>query len=182
MIVEGQRPTATDLIGAAVAVMGASSLSVSQVPASSHLQVDHLTSCHAARTIESMHRILRRRARAVGAALAVLFVGTLSATCLLQAEMTAPEMACCASMTSDCGAAMAQKHRCCEKTSPRIDAQLAAASRLLVASPTLTPSTILACMFDEAGIGSIGVVARSSDSSPPGSHHPTYLVLSVFRI
>jgi len=23
---------------------------------------------------------------------------------------------------------------------------------------------------------------RSSDSSPPGSDHPTYLVLSVFRI
>lgn len=126
--------------------------------------------------------MLRRQARAVGTVLALLFVGTLSASCLLQAEMTAAEMACCASMTSDCGATMAQKHRCCEETSPRVDAQLAAASRLALAAPALTPITILACTFDEAGLGSIAVVARSSDSSPPGSHHPTYLVLSVFRI
>jgi hypothetical protein len=129
-----------------------------------------------------MHRMLRRQARAIGTLLALLFVATISASCLLQAEMTAAEMACCASMTSDCGAAMAQKHRCCEKPSPRVEAQLAAASRLVLASPTLTPSTTLACTFDEAGIDSIGAVARSSDSSPPGSHHPTYLVLSVFRI
>ena len=129
-----------------------------------------------------MHQMLRRRARAVGIVLAVLFVGTLSASCLLQAETTAAEMACCATMTSECGAAMAQKHRCCEETSPRVDAQLAAASRLDVAPPTLTLSTILACTFDQPGSGSIAVVARSSDSSPPGSLHPTYLVLSVFRI
>jgi hypothetical protein len=129
-----------------------------------------------------MHRILRRRARAVGTALAVLFVGTLSATCLLQAEMTAPEMACCASMTSDCGAAMAQKHRCCEKTSPRVDAQVAAASRLVLDAPALTPSTMLASTFDETRVGGIALLPLSSDSSPPGSLHPTYLVLSVFRI
>ena len=129
-----------------------------------------------------MHRMLRRRARAVGTVLAVLFVGTFSATCFLQAEMTGAEMACCASMTSDCGAAMAQKHRCCEETSPRVDAQLAAASRLVLDAPGLTPSTMLTTTFEPPGIRSMAVRARSSDSSPPGSVHPTYLVLSVFRI
>ena len=128
-----------------------------------------------------MHRMLRRQARAVGTVLALLFVGTLSATCFLQAERTAAEMACCASMQSDCGAAMAKGHDCC-RTSPRLDPQLAAAPRLVLDAPTLAPSIILAPTFDETGVAGIALMPLSSDSSPPGSLHPTYLVLSVFRI
>ena len=129
-----------------------------------------------------MHHRLCRRTRAIGTALVLMFVTTLSLTCVAQAQMTAEERACCEGMSADCGAAMAQNHKCCQTTSPRVDSQLAASPRLVLAAPALTPNTTLASTFHETDITRIAVSPRSSDSSPPGSIHPTYLVLSVFRI
>ena len=128
-----------------------------------------------------MHRLLRRRTRAIGTALVLMFVATLSVTCIAQAEMSAAEMACCAEMAPDCGAAMAQDHPCCQTTSARFDSQ-PASPRLVLASPPLTLNTILASTFHETGVTSATLLPLSSDSSPPGSAHPTYLLLSVFRI
>jgi len=128
-----------------------------------------------------MHRRLRRRTRAIGTALVLMFVATLSVTCIAQAEMSAAEMACCAEMASECGAAMAQDHPCCQTTSARFDSQ-PASPRLVLAAPLLTLSAILASTFHETGVTSITLLPLSSDSSPPGSVHPTYLLLSVFRI
>jgi hypothetical protein len=128
-----------------------------------------------------MHRRLRRRTRAIGTALVLMFVATLSVTCIAQAEMSAAEMACCAEMASECGAAMAQEHPCCQTTSARFDSQ-PASPRLVLEAPPLTLSTILALTFHETDVTSVTLLPRSSDSSPPGSVHPTYLLLSVFRI
>jgi hypothetical protein len=41
---------------------------------------------------------------------------------------------------------------------------------------------MLASTFDETAVVGIALLPLSSDLSPPGSLHPTYLVLSVFRI
>ena len=128
-----------------------------------------------------MHRLLSRRTRAIGTALVLIFVATLSVTCIAQAEMSTADMACCAEMASDCGAAMARQHECCE-TSARSDSQLGALSRLVLAAPSVTVIGIVAFAPPDNNVSSVTMLPWSSDSSPPGPTHRTHLVLSVFRI
>lgn len=137
---------------------------------------------NAALTIEPMHRFVRRQTRTIGAALVLVLVGTLSATCVLQAEMSTAEMACCATMSADCGSAMGQDHQCCRTTSVRTDPLFGAATRLELAAPAPTPVAVLAATSHESGSLSVPPSTQLSDASPPGATHPTYLVLSVFRI
>lgn len=135
----------------------------------------------AALTIEPMQRWSRRQARTVAAALVVLLVGALSATCVLQAQMSAAERACCAMMSSECGSAMAQQHQCCRTTSVRSDPPLAASPRLDLTTPALTLLAIVESTNHDAVLSG-PTRQQASDVSPPGSTHPIYLVLSVFRI
>ena len=127
-----------------------------------------------------MHQLRSRRTRAIGTALVLMFVATLSATCIAQAEMSTADMACCAEMASDCGAAMARQHECCQTARP--DSQLGALSRLVLAAPSVTVIGLVAFAPPDNNVFSVTMLPWSSDSSPPGPTHHTHLVLSVFRI
>ena len=113
--------------------------------------------------------------------MALAFVATLSATCVLQAEMTAAEKDCCATMQMDCGAPMAQNHACCRKPSVRIDPPLAPSARLALPVPALTPVVFLVSISVDLHVTPARVSPQPTDA-PPGSTHPTHVLLSVFRI
>jgi len=129
-----------------------------------------------------MHQWLRRRTRGLAAIMALAFVATLSATCVLQAEMTAAEKDCCARMQMDCGSPMAQNHACCRKPSVRIDPLLAPSARLALPIPALTPIVFLVSIPVDLHVLAARVSPLPLDASPPGSTHPTHVLLSVFRI
>ncbi len=129
-----------------------------------------------------MHQWLRRRTRGFAAIMALAFVATLSATCVLQAEMTAAEKDCCATMQMDCGAPMAQNHACCRKPSVRIDPPLAPSARLALPVPALTPVVFLVSVPVDLYVTPARVSALPKDASPPGPTHSTHVLLSVFRI
>jgi len=127
-----------------------------------------------------MRRFLRQHTRCVGSALLAIFVVVLSVTCLAQEEMTEAQMACCASMVGDCGAAMGQDHSCCRTESPRLDQQLPASGpRLVAPAPELIAFLISGLDADAI---SPGVVSNEPEISPPIAARPTYLTLSVFRV
>ena len=127
-----------------------------------------------------MPRFLRQHTKRVSSVLLSLFVVVLSATCLAQEEMTEAQMACCASMVGDCGAAMGQDHSCCRTESPRLDQQLAAAGPRLVAP---APELIAVIVFDlDADAIAPGVFSNEPEASPPLAARPAYLTLSVFRV
>jgi hypothetical protein len=129
-----------------------------------------------------MHQWLRRRTRGLAAIMALAFVATLSATCVLQAEMTAAEKDCCAKMQMDCGGPMAQSHSCCKTPSVKLDPPLAPSARLALPVPTLTPVVFLVSIPVDLHVTLVSVSPLPLDASPPGSTHPTHVLLSVFRI
>lgn len=110
-------------------------------------------------------------------ALALAIAVVSAVTCVLGAEASQEQMACCAAMNHDCGTA-AIEHDCCATEGPAFTS-LASGT---VASPLAAPAP------------SVNLIATAPDFSPcltascldtnasPLSRRPTYLLVSVFRL
>jgi hypothetical protein len=129
-----------------------------------------------------MRLVGRQHIREISGALLSLFVVTLSATCLAQADMSAAETACCAEMASDCGAAMARVHQCCRTPSSQDDPQLAPGQRHAVQAPAQFAGAVLGIPPLRTDLAAGVTSSRASDLSPPRTAPPAYLLLSVFRV
>jgi hypothetical protein len=102
-----------------------------------------------------------------------------SVQCLVAAEMTPAQHACCAAISHDCdGTAMRQS--CCSTEAPRVDA-VSAAKRVSIAVPAGAVAQV--ATIDVAPpylVPSRSPRVDPLGASPPGVH--TYLLNSVFRI
>ena len=129
-----------------------------------------------------MQHPVRRQTRLIGSALLSIFVVVLSVTCMADAGMTDAEMACCASLTANCGVAMGQDHGCCQTEAPRFDPQLAASSRAQAPIPQPTIVAVLAFALPTE-LRSTSIVLDGANGSPPAARGvPTYLLISSLRI
>lgn len=81
-----------------------------------------------------MCKAVKRVSRPIAWALMVAFAVVLSANCLAGAEMTEAQMACCATMGSECGH-RAQEKSCCSTESPRLDQLTTAAKSITIPLP-----------------------------------------------
>ena len=126
-----------------------------------------------------MVRAAKRTGRFLAGALAVALVVVSFATCLLSANMTPAQKACCTAMNHDCGA-MAMEHGCCSTEAPNLTSLVSSISTSLRAAPVLVVLGLTSAEFAPSAIpGTSGVF----DLAPPISQRkPTYLFLSVFRI
>src|SRR5437867_1632819 len=106
-------------------------------------------------------------------------VASALATCV--AEAAAPDMAqmaCCKAGHKTCGS-HGTPADCC-KTSPHGDGQFTTGGKVSAPQPATVWQTLTtAVLVPDVGVQRLGLV---EDSGPPGSKHPTYLVLSTFRI
>ena len=123
--------------------------------------------------------MLRRNVRSLGSALILTLAVMASVQCLVAAEMTAAQHACCAAMIHDCDAT-ATHQSCCSTEAPRVDA-VSAAKRVSIAVPAAAVTQV--AIIDVAP--RYLVLSRSPRvdplaASPPGVH--TYLLNSAFRI
>ena len=102
----------------------------------------------------------------------------LSATCVTAAEMTSAEMACCAAMEHDCGAA-AKEQGCCSST-PQDNAG-SIAKRVSIPAPHATVVQIMSTNVTfERPARAYATTIDDMAPSPPGTS--TYLLISTFRI
>ena len=108
-------------------------------------------------------------------ALALAVAMASAATCVLGAEATEAQKACCAAMSHDCGA-MAVEQDCCVADSPNLAGPTSAPPTSVLAPPApLALNTIVA--------EPVAALGRGFDSrTPKPSRTPTYLLVSVFRI
>lgn len=127
------------------------------------------------RTIDLVPRYV---GRFVAVLVAVVVIGSPVATCLALASTDA-EMACCVKGTHDCVPGM-KTADCCEKST----AQSSQATTIANVVSLLPPSLAVIQIFSP-GLPPLAAWHShpfADGLSPPGSKHPTYLVLSTFRI
>jgi len=122
---------------------------------------------------------MRPVGRLLAGMLALALVVVSSATCLLAAETTPAQKACCAAMNHDCGA-MAIEQGCCATESPSLTSLASSTPSSLVAPPALVPVGMAAAALAPP------VRVRTLDAfdlAPPiHPSRPTYLFVSVFRL
>jgi len=102
-----------------------------------------------------------------------------SATCVLGADMTEAQKACCAAMNHDCGA-MALEQDCCVTDSPNL-AGLTSAPPISVLAP---PALVAVNSIEPAPEPTVSFFASAvfDVGAPKPSSRPTYLFVSVFRL
>ena len=123
--------------------------------------------------------LLRRHVRSSGVALILTLAVMASVQCLLTADMTAAQQACCAAMGHNCGATATDK-TCCSSGTPRVDA-LSAAKRVALSVPAAIVMHVAA--VDITPPHAAAARAPRVDAfaaGPPGV--PAYLLNSTFRI
>jgi hypothetical protein len=127
----------------------------------------------------SMSRGLTRANRRLTWALALALALVPSATCLMGAEMTEADKACCAAMNHDCGE-MSVQLDCCAATAPG-QAGLASPGSPI---PHLVPPALIVVSIITAPEPAAAVPESSvfDTGAPKPSSRPTYLFVSVFRL
>ena len=130
-------------------------------------------------TTDPMAEQVTRRTRSLAAALALALAFASSATCLVAAAQMADaqQHACCAGMNQDCGDSVSAQQDCCtiqssELTALERAAQSAAAVRVVI--------SIIA--LEQQRRVTLSPVTAFEPGVPKPSSHPTYLLLSVFRL
>ena len=116
------------------------------------------------------------RRRFVATAVAVLFAAMPAAICLAAAASTRAEQAPCATMADGGGSSLQQN--CCAVDAPNSSAILSLALQSFTAAPISIQSHVVGIDFNDAPPGLPNLDSMALD--PP--RHPTYLLLSVFRI
>jgi hypothetical protein len=127
----------------------------------------------------SMVQRTSRRGRFVAWALALALAVVSSATCLLGAETTEAQRACCAAMNHDCGG-MSVEQDCCAGESPNVASVTSSLPMSLLAPPVQVAVNIIAPR-PEAIVLTFGSSALDAGAPKPSSR-PTYLFVSVFRL
>lgn len=111
----------------------------------------------------------------VGVALIVVS----SATCLLGAQMTPAQKACCAAMNHDCGA-MALETGCCATEAPNLTSLASATLTSQLAAPDLIMASV--SVADLIPPVPIRTSAAFDSDTPRYSSRSTHLLVSVFRL
>lgn len=119
---------------------------------------------------------VRRRVIAFG--LAVVLAVLSSATCLLGAEASKADMACCAAMSDDCGDMSVEKDCCAVVPAPSPLGPLGSTLSQL----TLPPPVLVSLQFPQDLAATVVEVAFVESGIPRPSSRPTYLFVSVFRL
>lgn len=131
--------------------------------------------------VEDMVRRIRLSGRAFTWVLALALVVVSSATCLLNAEMTEAQKACCAAMSHDCGAA-AVTHDCCATESQSLAGFAAGPPVFQFAAPA--PALVAADLVaaEPPPAARVNPSTAFDSGAPNPSSSPTYLLVSVFRL
>ena len=102
-----------------------------------------------------------------------------SATCLLGAEMSQAQKACCAGMNHDCGTAAAIEQDCCAAEA----LALTSFAPGTVVSPLAVPAPATAALIVPGPDFATPLTASGFDiRASSSSRRPTYLLVSVFRL
>lgn len=126
-----------------------------------------------------MARSMKRTGRFLTWAMALALAVVSSATCVLGAEMTLAQKACCTAMDHDCGA-MAVEQDCCVADSPSLVGLKSAPPISVLAPPALV---MVNCIAPEPEpTASFFASAVLDAGAPKPSSSPTYLFVSVFRL
>jgi hypothetical protein len=126
-----------------------------------------------------MRKAVTRASRPIIWALMVAFAVALSADCLAGAEMTEAQMACCATMGSECGH-RAQDKTCCSTESQPVD-QVTAVKRVTTPLPDAVFAPVGVVV--ETALHSLVPLGHNFDGftpKPPGV--PRYLLVSTLLI
>ena len=124
-----------------------------------------------------MVRRITRTTRFLTWALALALAVVSSVTCVLGAEASQEQKACCAAMNHDCGTA-AIEHDCCATEAPAFTS-LASGT---VASPLAVPAPAMNLTATAPDFGSCLTASCLDTGASPFSRRPTYLLVSVFRL
>lgn len=122
---------------------------------------------------------MKRVSRPIAWALTITLAVMLSARCITPAAMTTAQMACCATMGSECGH-RAEDQSCCSK-SQRVD-QLTATKRVTIPPPgaVIGPLALLPEISKHSLVDHGHHHVDGFTLKPPGI--PRYLLLSVLLI
>lgn len=126
---------------------------------------------------QSMVRRITGTTRFLTWALAFGLAIVSSATCVLGAEVSQAQKACCAAMHHDCGTA-AIEHDCCA-TEPAAFTSLPSGT---VASPVAAPAPVVNLIATAPDLGTCLTASCLDAGASPFSRRPTYLLVSVFRL
>ena len=110
-------------------------------------------------------------------ALALALAVVSSVTCVLGAEVSQEQKACCAAMNHDCGAA-AIEHDCCGTEAPAFTSLASGTA----ASPLAAPAPVVNVTDAASDCGSCLTASCLDTGASPFSRRPTYLLVSVFRL
>jgi hypothetical protein len=122
---------------------------------------------------------MRPAGRILAATVALALILVSSVTCLLGAQMTPAQKACCAAMNHDCGA-MALETGCCATEAPNLTSLASGTLTSQVASPDVVMSSLsVADLLPPVPFRTS--VALGSDT-PRYASRSTHLLVSVFRI
>ena len=126
-----------------------------------------------------MARRMSRTGRFVTWALALALAVVSSATCILGADVTEAQKACCAAMNHDCGDKGVEQD-CCLVDSPNLQGLTSGPLVAPLVPPALVALNTLAAepQLTAAFFGSAALDA----GAPKPSSTPTYLFVSVFRL
>ena len=126
-----------------------------------------------------MARSLRHILRPLTWALMLTFAAVVSTECLMAAEMTEAQKACCVAMKHDCDSAAVQQDCCASESLDVVGLVSATPAKLLVALPIV--ATILTST-EPALTATVRDSAAFDSGAPKSSRRPPYLFFSVFRI
>ncbi|MGH9258063.1 MAG: hypothetical protein ACRD3C_26175 [Vicinamibacterales bacterium] len=102
-----------------------------------------------------------------------------SAMCVLSADMTEAQRACCAAMNHDCGG-MAVKQDCCPSEAQSLVGFTSGPPPFQIVAPTPVVVTIAA--REPLRVVRVSPSAALDSGAPSPSSSPTYLLVSVFRL
>jgi hypothetical protein len=129
--------------------------------------------------VDAMVRGMRPAGRVLAAMVAVALIVLSSATCLLAAQMTPAQKACCVAMNHDCGA-MAIEKGCCATETPNLTSLASATLTSQFASPDVVMASVSVADLIPAIL--FRASAAFDSDTPRYSSRSTYLLVSVFRI
>ena len=127
-----------------------------------------------------MVKMMRRTGRSITWALALALAVVSSATCVLGADMTQAQKACCAAMDRDCGA-MAVKQDCCAYDAQTGNGLTALPPPISLLAPPALVAMDVPPTAPEHEID-LRTPAAFDAGAPNPSTRPTYLFVSVFRL
>lgn len=126
-----------------------------------------------------MTRSMSRSGRFLTWALALALAVVSSVTCVLGADMTEAQKACCATMDHDCSA-MEVEQDCCVTDSPNLAGITSAPPISVLALPALVAVNTVAP--EPQPTASFFASAVFAAGAPKPSSSPTYLFVSDFRL